>query len=206
MRYLGIVADDIKISYDVITELKRMKIPFTLIKAGDPVPEHISALILCGLVPLQGYRAAVSYDGNTRRTVLRAISASTGREQFELVVVGVDPGECAGLAIIADGELLEAYTIKGLSLKQELQEVIKIFPAKRLLFRIGKGIISEEIIARLRDDPRVRLEFVAEVKRKLPPMFLRKGLRKDAKSALIIALSGKGYSNSARSCNDIWFD
>ena len=206
MRYLGIVVDNIKTSYDVIRELKRIKIPFTLIKVGDPVPVHISALILCEMVPLQGYKAAVSYDGNARRTVLRAMGASAGRERFGLVVVGIDPGECTGIAIIADGELLEAYTVKGPSLKQEVQEVIEIFPAERFLFRIGQGRVSEEIIARLRRDPRVRLEFVVEVKRKLPPMFLRKGLRKDAKSALIIALSGKGYDSSAQSRRSAKFD
>lgn len=206
MRYLGIVVDNIKTSYDVIRELKRMKIPFTLIKAGDPIPDHISALILCGRVPVQGYKRAVNYDGNARRTVLRAMSASAGRERFGVVAVGVDPGECTGMAIIADGELLEAYTVKGLSLKQEVQEVIESFPAERFLFRIGKGSISEEIIARLRGDPRVRLEFVVETKRKLPPIFLRKGLRKDAKSALIIALSGKNYGKSAQDRRGVGFD
>ncbi|MDD1764412.1 MAG: hypothetical protein LUQ46_00160, partial [Candidatus Methanomethyliaceae archaeon] len=93
-----------------------------------------------------------------------------------------------------------------LALKQEVQEVIEIFPAERFLFRIGQGRVSEEIIARLRRDPRVRLEFVVEVKRKLPPMFFRKGLRKDAKSALIIALSGKGYDSSAQSRRSAKFD
>lgn len=187
---------DIKTSYYVANELKRMKIPFTLIKTGDPVPEYISAVILCGMVPLHAYKSAVSYDGNTRRTVLKALSISAGKERFELAVVGIDPGESTGIVIIANSELLEAYTIKGLSLRQEISEIIESVPAKKFLFRIGKGFISKDIIAHLRDNPCVRLEFVSEVKRKPPPMFLKKRLRKDEKSALLIALSSKDYVKS----------
>jgi uncharacterized protein (DUF433 family) len=189
LRYLGIVTDDIKTSYWVIRELKRMKIPFALIKAGDPIPDHISALILCGGIPPQGYKMAVSYDGNARRTVLKAMSASAGKERFGLVVVGIDPGDCTGVAIIADGELVEAYTVDRLVLKEEIQEILEEYPAERLLFRIGRGSISNEVLARLQGEPRVRTEFVVETKKTLPPKFLRKGLKKDAKSALIIAIS-----------------
>jgi uncharacterized protein (DUF433 family) len=189
LRYLGIVIDNIKTSYGVIRELKRMKIPFALIKAGDPIPDHISALILCGGIPPQGYKMAVSYDGNAKRTVLKAMSASAGKERFELVVVGIDPGDCTGVAIIADGELVEAYTVDRLILKQEVEEILEDYPAERFLFRIGRGSVSDEAIVKLQEDPRVRMEFVVETKKTLPPKFLRKGLKKDAKSALIIATS-----------------
>lgn len=206
MRYLGVVIDDIKTSYGVIRELKRMKIPFALLKAEDPVPDHISALILCGATSKRTSKKAVSYDGNARSTVLRAMSASVGKERFGIVVVGIDPGDCTGVAIIADGELLEAYTVNGLALKREIQEIIERCPAEKFLFKIGKGSVSDEIVTRLQEDPRLRLEFVVETKKKLPPMFLRKGLRKDAKSALIIAISGKGYGNGARNYRSVGFD
>jgi hypothetical protein len=192
LRYLGIVMDNIKTSYDVIRELKRMKIPFVLLRSEDHIPDHVSALIVCGSAPGVEDVRRVAYDGSPRSTVLKAMSASLGRVRFELAVVGVDPGESTGLAIIADGELVEAYSVRGSDLLEEVAELLATVPAERILFRIGKGKAVSGLADALKEDPRVKVEFVEETKKELPPLFHRKGLKKDARSALVIALSEKG--------------
>jgi hypothetical protein len=191
LRYLGVVVDDIKTSYGVIEELKRRSIPFLLLKAGEAVPAHISAVIVCGTSRSGFERRAVLYDGDAKSTVLRALSLAAGRETFRLVVVGIDPGESTGIAIIGDGELLEAYAVRSLSLEEELGKILDTFSAARFLFRIGKGCVSEQAFRRLKEDPRCRVVFVPETKMTLPPIFSKKGLKRDARSALIIALTAE---------------
>ncbi len=190
MRYLGVVAGNIKYSYLIMRELKRLKIPFELLGEGEPLPPHLSAIISCS--PRRGCGKVVVFDGDARSTVLRALSASTGRERFREVVVGIDPGESTGVAIIADGGFVETYVVARERLGEEAGKILETYPAERFLFRVGRGRSAGDLIPKLRLDPRARVELVEETRTELPPAFRRRGLRKDAKSALAIALSGGG--------------
>jgi len=191
LRYIGVVVDDIKASYRVIRELKAKRIPFVLLKPGEQVPDHVTALIICGDSDAGVQYRGVSYNGDARNTVLRAISLSKGGEGFELVVVGVDPGESTGIAVIADGDFLEGYTVAKSLAGEEAKMILASYPASNFLFRIGKGRVGRDLLAALRSDPRATIEFVRETKMEVPTVYRRKGMRKDVKSALIIALTSK---------------
>lgn len=191
LRYIGVVVDDIKASYRVIRELKAKRIPFVLLKPGEQVPDHVTALIRCGNSDADVQDKEVRYNGDARNTVLRAISLSNGREGFDLVVVGIDPGESTGIAVIADGDFLEGYTVAKILAGKEVEMIFAEYPASNFLFRIGKGRVGRDLLAAVRSDPRAAVEFVAETKKEVPVVYRRKGMRKDVKSALIIALTSK---------------
>lgn len=191
LRYIGVVVDDIKASYRVIRELKAKRIPFVLLKPGEQSPDHVTALIICEVADSDLLYKGVRYNGDAHNTVLRAISLSKGREEFELVVVGVDPGESTGFAVIADGDFLEGYTVAKIRAGDEAKEILASYPASNFLFRIGKGRVGRDLLATVRSDPRAAVEFVTETKMEIPVVYRRKGMRKDVKSALIIALTSK---------------
>lgn len=191
MRYLGVVVDDIKTSYGIIGELKRMSIPFALLKVGEPVPPHVSALIICGTIPMEGYGRAVRSGPDARGTILSALSMASGSEAFSQIIIGLDPGDSTGIAMIADGEFIEAYAVDSSRLVEELGRILRVVCACKILFRIGKGHLPPEALTLLRQDPRSDVIFVSEAKISLPPAFNRKGLKKDAKSALKIALTAE---------------
>lgn len=203
MRYIGLFARNIKDAYSVIRELRRLKVPFVLLGDGDRVPRHVRAVISCGGAWGQSAGARwVEYGGDPRGAVLRALSLSTGKMEFREVVVGVDPGERAGIATIADGELIEAYAVPGESLERELLALLGAYPASKILFRIGAGrpmaewMEGFELACSRRAGATV--EFVDEGGEKPPTGFIRKGIGKDAKSAVSIALSGGVTSRSRR--------
>jgi hypothetical protein len=191
LRYIGVVVDDIKASYRVIRELKAKKIAFVLLKPGEQVPDYVTAVIICGDADGGVQYRGVSYNGDARNTVLRAISLSRGREGFELVVVGVDPGESTGIAVIADGDFFEGYSVAKILAGEEIKMILSSYPASNFLFRIGKGRVGRDLLSALRSDPRAVIEFVTETKMEIPVVYRRKGMKKDVKSALIIALTSK---------------
>jgi hypothetical protein len=190
LRYLGIVVGDIKTSYALMRELKRVGMSFVLLKEGEAPPPHVSATIrgkACGAptAPPQ-----VAFDGSPRRTVLRALSASMGRERFGQVVVGVDPGESAGVAVIADGELVEAFTTAGTRLWAAVEEIVESYGADGFTLKLGRGRVDAGAVSRLRERG-VAVMRVEDVEKALPRAYRRKWMRKDAKSALKIALSSR---------------
>ncbi len=182
--------ENIKASYDLIRELQRMRLPFVLLRPDETIPEYVDAVISFQAAKRNQNNVAV-YDGNARRTILRALSLSKGKEYFDDVVIGVDPGKRAGLAILAEGELIEAYTVAEGGLERELRGILEYYPARSFIFRIGKGRVPEEAILQIKKDSRAKIGFVCEAKMSIPPKYRTKGLRKDAKSALMIALSGE---------------
>jgi hypothetical protein len=190
LRYLGIVVSDIKTSYGLIRELKRVGIPFVLLKEGEKVPAHVSATIVCGSKAGTGSLPQVSYDGDPRRTVLRALSASMGRDKFGQVVVGIDPGESAGIAVIADGELVEAFAVAGGRLWVSVWEILEAYDADEFTLKLGRGKVDGAVIAKLCGYG-IAVKRVEDVEKALPKTYMRKWMRKDAKSALKIALSSK---------------
>ena len=194
MRSLGIFVEDIKASYDIMKEMKRMRIPFVLLDPNEPIPEFVGAVISFHASGDKGTKQ-VMYDGNARRTVLRALCVSnplkvTKNEFFDFVVIGLDPGGRTGIAILADGELIEAYTVSEDELEREIAKILEDYPANSIIFRIGKGTVPERAILQIKKDERAKVEFVHEAKMELPTKYRIKGLPKDARSALIIALSG----------------
>jgi len=190
LRYLGIVVGDIKTSYGLVKELKRVGIPFVLLKEDDAVPAHVSATIVSDPKPGEVSPPQVAYDGDPRRTVLRALSASMGRERFWQVVVGIDPGESAGVAVIADGELVEAFAVAGERLWAIVWEILRTYDAEEFTLKLGRGRVDGAVISRLKDSG-IAVERVEDVERALPRAYRRKWMRKDAKSALKIALSSR---------------
>ncbi|MEM4406880.1 MAG: hypothetical protein QXS68_07520 [Candidatus Methanomethylicaceae archaeon] len=199
MRSLGILMENIKASYDLIEEMKRMKIPFVLLDPNEPVPEFVGAVIAFHGETDKELKRVV-YDGNPRRTVLRALCFSnpsniSKKDYFDVVVIGLDPGRRTGIAILADGELIEAYTVSEEGLEREINKILEDYPTYFILFRIGKGKVPEGAILQMKKSGRAKVEFVHETKMSLPTKYSIKGLPKDARSALIIALSGAANSH-----------
>lgn len=190
MRYLGIVVGDIKTSYALMRELKRVGIPFVLMEEGEAAPPHVSATIVAETAGGAGQPCQVAFDGSPRRTVLRALSASMGRARFGQVVVGVDPGESAGVAVIADGELVEAFTVSGDRLWASVWEILRSYDAEGFTLKLGRGRVDWGVVSGLRERG-VTVMRVEDVEKTLPRAYRRKWMRKDAKSAVKIALSSR---------------
>lgn len=200
LKHIGVVADNIKDAYSVIRELKRLGVPFTMVSPEGPMPAHVNAAIACGEWRGTPFDSIVDYRGDARRSVLESLSLAAGRREFREVVVGIDPGECVGFATIADGELIEAYTLPKSDAKGEARRIAGVYPSERMRFRIGAGSGIAYSPESLPGGARIIIEYVEEAsaRRRLLPPFWRKGLRKDAKSALGIALGGPIGSGARR--------
>lgn len=183
---IGIIMDDIKTSYEIVKVLKMLNIPFIFLKKNENIPNNICAIISSEKLNNKRF---ILYEGNAKKTVLKAISICKGRENFEEVIVGIDPGNKVGVVVLADGDLIEAKIILNHRLEEFIKSILIDYPTNSFIFKIGKGEIPKEVLSIINNDVRVKVEFVEEVKLPIPPKYRIKGLKKDLKSALIIALS-----------------
>lgn len=188
-----------KAYYLIVNELKRKNIPFLSLIPGEPVPIEIKVV-----VTTQEERKLIKHDkilayetGTDPASIVdEALQIAQGKGAFEKVIIGVDPGEVFGLAVLAGGKVIE--TDNCYSVKETLQEIETI--AKRLekmsvssiSVKIGDGVPAcKERLLRALDKalpPDVVLESVGEAgtDSRLNEAKHRRGLR-DIVSAIQIA-------------------
>lgn len=132
-----------KAYYRLVKELKGRRLSFLSLTPEDKIPLYIKAVITTEeerdlirhpnvLIFNDEMGAAVVVD--------EAIRVVQGKRSYDKVVIGVDPGKTFGLAVLADGRVLE--TVACSSLEETVSTILKTLdraPAAASMVRIGDG-------------------------------------------------------------------
>ena len=185
--------------YLVVNELKRKNTPFLSLTPYEPVPIEIEVVITTEKEkPLIKHQRILALQEGMRPATLinEALKIIQGKEFFEKITIGVDPGEVFGLAVLADGKVVE--TGNCFSLEETLNKIADIVrdfegtPVESISVKIGDGVPQcKEKLLHILDKAlpmSVSLESVSETgtNRSLNEAKHRRGLR-DIVSAIQIA-------------------
>lgn len=188
-----------KAYYLIVNELKRRNIPFLSLIPTEPVPAEIKVVITTKeeQEKINHDRVLVFQEGvEPEALVNEAMQIVQGKEYYEKIVVGVDPGEVFGLAVLADGRVIE--TENCFSVEETLGKIENILrnleknPLTSISVKIGDGVPKcKERLLRVLDNAlpsNIALESVSEAgtDRYLNETEHRRGLR-DIVSAIRIA-------------------
>ncbi|MBS7616005.1 hypothetical protein KEJ45_02245 [Candidatus Bathyarchaeota archaeon] len=188
-----------KAYYLIVNELKKIDVPFISLTPYDTVPMEIKVVITTDEErPLVNHDKVLTLkDGKDPQALInQALQFVEGKEFYETVVIGVDPGEVLGLAVLADGKVIK--TGNCFSIKEAVNEIetfIKNFrevKTSMIAVKVGNGIpeYKEKILRELDRllPSNVVLESVSEAgtNRYISEAKHRRGLR-DIVSAIKIA-------------------
>jgi hypothetical protein len=181
----------------IVNGLRERNMAFLSLVPGDPVPAEVKVVITTEKEKhLINHEKILVYDSETEpdTVVNEAVKVLQGKESYEKVVVGIDPGEVFGLAVIADGKVNE--TRNCFSVQEVLNKIRNIMKNIDLCLtvvsvRIGNGIPAYKDLLETLDNalpPEVILELVSEAgtNRHINENKHRRGLR-DIVSAIRIA-------------------
>lgn len=106
MLLLGVMTSDFAVYYEVVAALRGRGIPFLSLVSGEDVPVSVAAVITTA-----GEAAGVDHPRVIPFTSLDATLAAAevalrGRDRFMRVVVGIDPGDRPGIAVLGDGQVI----------------------------------------------------------------------------------------------------
>jgi hypothetical protein len=188
-----------KAYYLIVNELKKKNVPFISLMPDDAVPIEIKVVITTKREqPLISHEKVLVYSDETELEALinEALQIIHGKEYYEKIVIGVDPGEVFGLAVLADGKVVETENCSSvedtLSRIKSILKNLEKTPVNSLRVKIGDGVPAyKERLLRALDDAlpsNVLLESVGEAgtDRYLNETEHRRGLR-DIVSAIRIA-------------------
>ncbi|MBS7607627.1 MAG: hypothetical protein QW734_00165 [Candidatus Bathyarchaeia archaeon] len=188
-----------KAYYLIVDELKRRNVPFVSITPHDPVPMEVKVVITTEKErPLINHENVLTLkeDQDPQALVNQAIQQLEGKTSYEKIVIGVDPGEVLGVAVLADGKVIK--TGNCFSIKETVNQIeniigsLKDFKASTITVRVGNGVpeYKEKLLKALdkRLPPNVELESVSEAgtDRYISEAKHRRGIR-DIVSAIKIA-------------------
>jgi len=181
----------------LINELKERNIDFLSVVPGEPVPAEAKVVITTEKEkPLISHEKILVYDAVTEPSAIvnEAVKVLEGKESYEKIVIGIDPGEVTGLAVIADGKVNQTRACVSIQeITNEVSVIIKNLnlAATRVSVKIGNGVpVYKEMLAALDSllPQEVVLERVSEAGTDKPAKKgkHRRGLR-DIASAIRIA-------------------
>ena len=193
-----------KVYFLIVNKLKEKNIPFISLLPGETVPIEVKAVITTEQEKDRiRYERILVYDGETEPDALtnELIKIFQGKEAYEKIVVGVDPGEVFGLAVIADGKVSETgncFSVQEVLKKTE--NIIKNvdFSSTAVTVKIGSGVPTYRELIEIFDlalPVEVVLQVVSEAgtNRSLNPAKHRRGLRDIASAIRIAGRAGHVY-------------
>jgi hypothetical protein len=202
-----------KAYYLLVSELKRKSIPFLSLTPYEPIPIEIKVVLTTEEEKhLIRHEKILVYQIGTKLEALinEASQIIQGKKSFEKLTIGVDPGEIFGLAVLADGKVIE--TENCFSIEETLGKIENILknlekaPVASVSVKIGDGVPAcKEKLLRVLDKAlpsNVALESVKEAgtDRCLSEAKHRRGLR-DIVSAIRIA-GRNGYRFQRRKTDE----
>jgi hypothetical protein len=188
----------------IVNKLKERNIPFISLVPGETVPTEVRAVITTDKEKHRiRHEKILVYDSETEPDTIvnEAMKILQGKEVYEKIIIGVDPGEVFGLAVIADGKVNE--TGNCFSIQEALTKISSViknvdFSSTAVSIKIGSGVptykeLTETLDAAL--PPEVVLEVVSEAgtNRALNENKHRRGLRDIASAIRIAGRAGHIY-------------
>lgn len=145
MRTLGVYTKDFSLYHDILTVLKKRNIVYVVLSAPKHIPERISVILTSKqelkTVSCQKTIAVDSYE-SVDLAVDLALQHLTGKELYNHLFIGIDPGERPGVAVVGDDILLQKTQVESPEkVEQVIKRLLLIYPSKEICIRIGHGSI-----------------------------------------------------------------
>jgi hypothetical protein len=195
-----------KAYYLIVSALKRRNLPFISLTPNEEIPIEIRIVITTEKEKtLIKHNRILVYNDETEPEELinEALRILHGKSEYEKLVIGVDPGEIFGLAVLADGKVIE--TENCFSVEEAVHKILKFFKdlgkisVSSVSVKVGNGVPAyKEKLLRLLDDAlplSVILESVSEegTDRYLNKTEHRRGLRDIASAIRIAGRNGQKF-------------
>jgi hypothetical protein len=139
-KVLGVMTEDFRLYHDLVAELKARDIPFVSLSFSRRVPENVGVIVTSAKEADRVRRPHVVAEGDIGTAIARAVQVLQGKTEWDEVLVGIDPGEAPGVAVVGDGQVLATYhapSPEGVA--RIVRDALGTFPSARRRVRIGHG-------------------------------------------------------------------
>lgn len=138
-----------KAYYLIVSELRKRSIPFLSLTPYEPIPAEVKAVLTTEEEKhLIKHEKILVYhkDADVEAMINNALQSIQGRGNCEKLVIGIDPGEALGLAVLADGKVIITETCSSVGeTLEKVRNIIRSFGnvhTASISVKIGDGAPS----------------------------------------------------------------
>jgi hypothetical protein len=155
----------------LVNQLREHNIPFISLVPGETVPAKVILVITTepekNLVKHD--KILVFHNENELDNIVNEVRKTLlGKEKYEKIVIGLDPGEATGLAVLADGKVIEQSNCY--SAHEVVNTILKSisnidYSQTSVIVKIGNGVPLYRVLLEELDTalpPEITLEVVGE--------------------------------------------
>jgi hypothetical protein len=195
----------------IVNELKERNIPFISLIPGKHVPAEVKAVITTEKEkPLINHPKILLFKDETDVDSLmsKVVITLQGKEAYEKIIIGIDPGEVFGLAVISDGQVSErANCFSVQEVLSKIQGIIKNINVSTttITIKIGNGVPAYKELLETLDNAlptEVTLEVVSEAGTNLPLKKNKRSRRLRHIASAIKIAARVGYIYSRRKTSE----
>jgi hypothetical protein len=142
-KLIGILVEDFRLYHEIVNHLKSKGVRFVSLSSGETPPPNVGAMIvskeISNDIDFEKKVVCESRD-DVEFSVNKSLQLLRGKTDFGEIVIGIDPGAKPGIAVLADGDVLNTLIAKSpedvLSIVNKTKDT---YPSNELKIRIGHG-------------------------------------------------------------------
>lgn len=140
---IAVLTEIPRLYYLFAKELKRKKLEFYSLTFREEIPGKVKVVLTseseAERVDFPCVVAAT--EKSVGIAVEKAYSLSKGlREHYDELIIGIDPGEKPGLAVVGDGSVVHVARLNSPeAVKKALKDILRIYSCKRVRIKVGNG-------------------------------------------------------------------
>jgi hypothetical protein len=146
MKTLGVYTKDFSLYYDLLSILRKRKVPYVSLSSLNHIPSKIGVILTSNNeihdVKATKVIAADAYD-NIDHAIDLALQMLIGKDLYSKIYIGIDPGDKPGIAVVGDDLLLHKTSVDDpRKVATKIKQILKEYPASQTIIRIGHGSIT----------------------------------------------------------------
>jgi len=191
-----------KAYYKLVNELKNRGLAFLSLKPWDPMPLDVDVVITTEKERnLVKHPKVLIYEDSVDSAIIidEAVRLIQGKKSYERVIVGIDPGETFGVAVLGDGNVIETFSCSSSEeLVKALLQVFRKIPTSINVVKVGDAPIYAKELLPLLDNSlpeNATIEIVSEAGTShfTRDTIHRRGIRDMMSAAMIAGRKGQPY-------------
>jgi hypothetical protein len=204
---VAVVTVNGKAYFHLVNMLKENNVPFFSLAPGEPVPAEVIIVLTTEQEKPKVTHGKILVFTSEKEldSLMNTLTIGLqGKERYERMIVGIDPGEVTGVAVIADGKIIDKANC--LSIREvviKLKSILKnvCLSATIVKIKIGNGVPAYKELIKALDNtlpPKVVLEVVSEAGTNMPIAKRSRNVRHITSATRIAARVGYIYQRRER--------
>lgn len=139
-KAIGVLTSDFKLFHDLVKVLTSKGLPFVSLSFDDVIPPNTGVIITTAeeVEKIDFDKKVVCV--NIQLAIAESIRILKGKERFDELIIGIDPGAKPGVAVVGDGTILETrQAASPEEVADMVEEIASSYPANRIGLKIGHG-------------------------------------------------------------------